>query len=133
VLAALRHRSRCLAWVAFLAIFALVLVPTVSRALSAAQGGSGWAEVCTPQGTKVVALDAAGRASTSQPAGGATPHLDHCPLCGLGGGAVLPPPVSTFRPAFARLAQWRPPLFFGAPRPLFAWSAAQPRAPPYSS
>lgn len=120
------HRVSIFAW---LALIALVFVPTVSRLLAHGTGDSSWVEVCTPQGTKQVAFaDAAG--STSLPDLPAMTHLDHCPLCGLGGAApMLPPTAFTWVPSGA-LAEAMPALFGAAPRPLFAWAAPQPRGPP---
>lgn len=128
VLSALRHRLRRLSWIACLAIFGLALAPTISHALAHATGTSAWAEVCTPQGTKLVALDEAGSGPVTPAAGGG--HLDHCPLCGLGSSPVAPPPVMVPVTLLIDLGNATPPLFLRAPRPLFAWAAAQPRAPP---
>jgi len=101
-------------------------MPTVSRWLAAAQGGSAWAEICTPQGPKQWAV---GKAEQPQPAQGMTLHLDHCALCGLAGQAMAPPPVVAVAMPVKQLAE-PPTLFLHAPRPLFAWAAAQARAPP---
>ncbi len=111
-----------------MAIFAIALVPTVSRWLAAAQGGSAWAEVCTPQGPKQLA--AVGDTEPPQPAQAAAVHLDHCALCGLAGQAMVPPPLVAAPTLIEPLAD-RPALFLHAPRPLFAWAAAQARAPPF--
>lgn len=110
-----------------MAIFAIALVPTVSRWLAAAQGGSAWAEICTPQGPKQLAV---GDAEQPQPTQAAAMHLDHCALCGLAGQAMAPPPLVTAPTLIETLAD-RPALFLHAPRPLFAWAAAQARAPPF--
>ena len=113
-----------------MAIFALALVPTISRALSFAQGVASWAEVCTPQGTKVVTLEAGAASSDPAPTGSVASHLDHCPLCGLGAGAWALPSAGPAGLAAPPVVQWVPPLFLRAPRPLFAWRSAQPRGPP---
>ncbi|HSI61328.1 MAG TPA: DUF2946 family protein, partial [Ideonella sp.] len=87
----LRHHLRRLSWIALLAILSLALAPTISHALaSSAAGGSAWAEICTPQGTRLVALD------DGQPPAPALSfgHLDHCPLCGLSGTALGLPPAA---------------------------------------
>ncbi|QDF97015.1 hypothetical protein CJ010_10990 [Azoarcus sp. DD4] len=55
----------------------------------------------------------------------------HCPFCGTHAGSFGLPP--TERPAAAQPAgthAFRPHLYDHAPRPLFAWAAAHPRAPP---
>ena len=110
-----------------MAIFAIALVPTVSRWLAAAQGGSAWAEICTPQGPKQLAT---GEAEQPQPAQGVTVHLDHCALCGLAGHAMAPSLVVASATLVKPLTE-QPTLFLRAPRPLFAWAAAQARAPPF--
>ncbi|MFO1341053.1 MAG: DUF2946 domain-containing protein [Burkholderiaceae bacterium] len=123
----IRHLSRRWSWVAFVAIFALAIVPTVSRLLATAQGGSAWAEICTPQGMKPLAQ----QAGADEPAPGpqASLHGDHCALCGLSATPFAPPPAAT--PVLAAApGRVLPPLFGAAPRPLFAWAAAQPRGPP---
>lgn len=131
--------ARRAAWIALLAVFALALAPTVSRLLAAHAGSaSAWAEICTPQGTRWIALAADGVSADAAVDPQATPpgssvdtlHLEHCPLCGLGAHApVLPTAALTWQaPAAGRALM--PPLFSQAPRPLFAWAAAQPRGPP---
>ena len=72
-------------------MLALVLLPTVSHALALAQGGkTAWAEVCTPQGMKRVALDDAPGAGDITPPQGDI-HLEHCPYCTLSGVNAVPP------------------------------------------
>jgi hypothetical protein len=57
----------------------------------------------------------------------------HCPFCAtFGADAALPPPAA-ITIAFAAGDQPVPPLYLLAPRPLFAWASAQPRAPPIPS
>ena len=129
----LRHRLQRLSWVALLAILALAVVPTLSRALAATNvtaesGLDPMAEVCTMDGmggTEMPATDA----PAAPPADGG--HLDHCPLCGLAGpGAGLAPlpPLSWRLPEGG--AELLPRLFLRAPRPLFVWAGVQSRAPP---
>lgn len=123
-----RHR-RLTAWIALFAMLAFALVPTVSRAMSFVHGGSAWAEICTPQGMKVVAL-ADGEEAPVQASGH---HLDHCAFCGLAGDGAAPwpsPPVS----APLRLAGTEVPrLFLQAAHTPFAWRSASARAPPIRS
>ena len=116
-------------WLALVAMLALALLPTVSHALAFARGGAAWAEVCTPQGMRLVAVDAAQAADNGAPAQAAG-HLEHCPLCALGADA---PPLPPAPPAALRLpvaGAEPPPLFLQAARTLHAWRSAQPRAPP---
>ncbi|HOB66313.1 MAG TPA: DUF2946 family protein [Ottowia sp.] len=79
-------------WLALLVLLLATLAPTVSRTLAAA-GGGGWAQVCTPEGVRWVALSDAdaresGVADSQTPA---SPSLDHCPLCVLMGDRLAPP------------------------------------------
>jgi hypothetical protein len=113
-------------------MLALALLPTVSQALAFAQGGkSTWAEVCTTQGMKLVALDDAPGAGNApaQPAA----HLDHCPYCSLGASALGLPPAPMSALGLPAAAAHVPPLFLQAPRTLFAWRSALARAPPLAS
>jgi hypothetical protein len=102
--------------IAFIAIFALALLPTVSRLLAHASGNSAWAEICTPRGVK----------QAPAPAGA---HLDHCPLCGLAGSALAPPPAAAQATALMP-SRAMPALFSAAPLPLHAWAAQRARGPP---
>lgn len=114
-------------------MLALAMLPTVSRAMASAQGdGSGWIEVCTAQGMMRMALDGAtgDLPSGPVPPGSASGHLDHCPYCSLTAQAVGLPPAPPLAPDLSACAGHLPPLFLLAPRTLFAWSSAQPRAPP---
>jgi hypothetical protein len=135
VLNSLRHRLHRLSWIALLAIFGLALAPTISHALAAASGNSAYTEICTPQGTRLVALDDGG-AAKAQPAGPLPPslgHLDHCPFCGLAGHAPALPPALLVWQLDDGLAHAVPRLFLQAPRALYAWAPAQARAPPRSA
>lgn len=124
---AFRRHLLSLTWFALLAMCVLALAPTVSHALSKARGSTQWTEVCTPQGMRLVALDAQ-TAPEQQPALGG--HLEHCPWCGMGGASIgLPsappavvPPVQPLR--------FVAPLFLQARQTQFAWRPAQPRGPP---
>lgn len=118
-------RFAALAW---LAVFALTLLPSLTRVVNAATQG-GWVEVCSAQGMRWVAPD--GTVSERGPAGQIAAHGEHCPLCGAGAAA---PPIAAAASALPPLGEtFVAPLFLHAPRPLFAWSSAQPRAPPLIS
>lgn len=124
---ALRRHLMPVTWLALLAMLALAMVPTVSHALAKARGSTQWTEVCTPQGMRLVALDAE-TAPDQQPAVGG--HLEHCPWCGMGGATPgLPPASLTVLPPEVRV-RLVPPLFLLAPQRPFAWAPAQPRGPP---
>lgn len=122
-----RHRLRRFSWLACLALCALVLAPTVSRALAAVQGQpAAWAEVCTPQGLQRVVLDD----GSTLPASAVQPMTDHCALCGLASAVPLPPAPAVTAHLVWDGADAVPVLFLHAPRPLHAWTVAQSRAPP---
>ena len=122
------------------AVFALAIGPTISHAINQICGHSGeFAEVCTTRGIERVALSSdsdaealvIGADSNSLP----VPHdlsLEHCPLCGLSGHALMPSPSSLVLKLPA-LSDAPPRLFLLAPRLLFAWLQARPRGPPQHS
>ena len=122
-------------------MLALALLPTLSRALAhTADERSALAEICTPQGTKLlpgltiglkIGLSAAPE-GTVEPAAPRA-HFDHCPYCALGGATPLPAPLAAAALTLLPLTQAAPALFLHAPRTLFAWTAAQPRGPPARS
>jgi hypothetical protein len=123
---ALRQRLRRLIWIALTAMLAFALAPSLSHALAFAQGRSDLAEVCSVQGTRWVA---AGDESPLR-SGATLAHADHCPLCGLQAAAPALPPAAANGLPLLNLSHALPTLFLAAPRPLFAWRATQPRAPP---
>ncbi len=128
---ALRRRLQPLTWIALVAMLALALLPTLSHALVHARGGpGGWAEVCTPQGMRLVALDAADDAGVPAASPGS---MEHCPYCAhAAGDAFMPAPAAPS--ADIRLpADTVPSLFLHAGRTLFAWASAFPRGPPQVS
>lgn len=130
---ALRRHLHASTWLALVAVLAMALLPTLSHALAFSQGDQRvWAEICTPQGMKRVAVDStAGEAATAtDPATSAAGHLEHCPYCTLSAPAVGLPPAPHAVPVFSAAAEHLPPSWRHAPRTLWAWGSAQPRAPP---
>ncbi|MCA0242806.1 MAG: DUF2946 family protein [Proteobacteria bacterium] len=130
---AARCHRRLSTWIALAAMLAFALVPTLSRALAFAAGnGTAWAEVCTPQGLKLVSTAAAdadgGGAPASAPAQALS--LDPCSFCSLAGAGLAPPPAVPPLVSLPLRGAAPPPLFLQAPRTLHAWASAQPRAPP---
>jgi Protein of unknown function (DUF2946) len=119
---AIRKHLAALAW---LALFALTLLPSLTRVVSAAAPG-GWAEVCSAQGMRWVTPD--GALSERGPGGQSATHGEHCPLCGSA--AVALPPAAAAALLNERQAHFIVPRFLQAPPPRLAWSAAQARAPP---
>ena len=125
-----RISRRLTAWIACLAILMASFVPSISHALAATSGaGTPWGEVCTSVGASLVK---AGLARNPLPASSdqKTIHLEHCPFCLTHAGAMaLPSAANSMLPALSA-SYPLPTLFYQSSRPLFAWSAAQARAPP---
>ncbi|CAL94774.1 DUF2946 domain-containing protein [Azoarcus olearius] len=127
----LRSRQRCTAWIASFAILLAALAPVVSQLMAARAGDEArWLEICTVAGTERVAV------AGDHGDGGGKPAQamgEHCPYCFTHAGSFGLPPADVPVFAVAGGADVLPPLYFAAPRPLFAWAAAQPRAPPLSA
>jgi hypothetical protein len=120
----IRRLHRRLAWIALFAMLAMALAPTVSHALAAEQAP--WSAVCSAMGSTPSAPMADPTQAPIQA------HLDHCPFCALQGATpALPSAPTPWLPG--ELSQPMPALYWRAPHPLFAWCAAQPRAPPVLS
>jgi hypothetical protein len=117
-------------WGAFLAVAVTVWSATFSYLLAPAQdrGNATLVEICTSHGP--VWLDQSGQPDEGQSGGsGSLSQFEHCPLCVLRDVMLLPAFARVIQPV-AQYTYFFPPLFFAAPRPLFAWSPASPRAPP---
>jgi hypothetical protein len=113
------------AWLALVAMLALVLAPTVSRAMAADPSGPiGWGDVCVSDPSRATPdVDA-----PTAP-GHTDPSVDHCSMCLLSGGTLGPPPTLVSL-AITGLSDGPPGLFLRASTPSHAWRAAQPRGPP---
>ena len=119
---------RLTAAVATFAMLLAALAPAITSALAAANDQHvRWTAVCTADGARLVPVptDADGT-----PVAPKSHQIDHCPFCAPHGASVaLPPPAAGVVPVVAG-ADPVPQLFLAAPRPLYAWAFAQPRAPP---
>jgi hypothetical protein len=125
----LRPHLRRLSWIAILAVSGLALAPTLSHALAFVQGGkSALAEVCTPRGTQLMTADDAA-ADSRAPSTGAH-RLEHCPYCASGASALGLPPTPVAALSLPLAGADVPSAWLRVPPTLFAWAAAQPRAPP---
>lgn len=117
------------AWIACFAILLAALAPSISHAVSAAQGsGAGWLEVCTTAGAKLVQVADAQNPSSLPAEKGM--HFEHCPFCSTHAGSVYLPPNADFILPVVSDAPLLPSLYYQSPRPLFIWATAQSRAPP---
>ena len=110
-----------------LAIFWAALGPSLLHALRA-ENGPPLAEVCTSAGAKRVTLVAA--ADEQVPAPGDAHGFEHCPCCLHHAKALAFPAAPLLPVPSSSLSQLLPAAFLGAPRTLYAWLSAQPRAPP---
>ncbi len=117
-------------WIAALAILMAALAPSISHALSAKNGAS-LIEVCTSLGAKWVQLD--GSSTDQAPVSGEVHSLEHCPYCSLHANAVAIPTKPVGLPLAISPSDHAPAAFLAAPRTLYAWASAQPRAPPQFS
>src|SRR5690606_29812011 len=114
-----RRHLRSLAWFALVAMLALALAPTASRAAAAFANGP-WSAVCST---------AEPLAPAPHDGSGAALHVDHCPLCSHGG--TLPAlPAGAWVVVQPAGLEPLPPFLRAAPRARAPASLAQPRAPP---
>jgi Protein of unknown function (DUF2946) len=106
-------------WVTLVLLVLALMAPTLMRASTER---TPWTELCT------TASKVAG-AQASHGGGLASVH-EHCDACfsRLDNAGPAPAPVTLALPA--PMPQALPALFLKAPRTLFAWRGAQPRAPP---
>jgi len=124
---ALQLRRCC--WLALLAVFALAIVPTMSRALAATLAHDSLLELCSQDGKRaVVSADAAAGEYGDIPLAGI--HLEHCPLCIASAAALGLPPASAELQWLSLTEARQPERLLPAPRTSLAWCTAQPRAPP---
>lgn len=113
------------AWIALLAVLLGALAPALSHALSRADGEKRLIQVCTVAGMKMVAVD------DSRDKGDA--HVfpaERCAFCATHCDVPALPAMPSAPFALKARSDHLPPLYLHSPRPLFAWAAAQPRAPP---
>jgi Protein of unknown function (DUF2946) len=129
----LRIRLRRSTWIALVAALAMAVMPTLSRAMAFANGEDGWAQVCTAQGMKMVAVADLGTPADPSAPSSSGASLDHCKYCTASAGAAPLPAAPASVPVPLAQASAAPAAFFHAPRTLFAWASAQPRAPPVLS
>lgn len=123
-----------IAWIACFAILLSALAPAISHAVQP-DVPAGWAEICSVTGAKLARLVDPGEASTdgSQPQSSQAHTYKNCPYCALHSDELAPPPAPLGLLPLAELGQAVPTLFLQAPRTLFAWASAQPRAPPLNA
>ncbi|MYM96090.1 DUF2946 domain-containing protein [Rugamonas sp. FT81W] len=111
-------------WIALLAILFGALAPTVSRSI-AANLRYDTVEVCTASGYKALKIPKDGTAPSSKVS------IDHCAFCANHAGTHALPGISSVSTPLVAGRDFYPSLFYSAPRLMHAWSAANPRAPPF--
>ena len=125
---------RRISLVALLAMVMVVFAPTISKVVAAERVSSNLVEVCTTEGTKWVSVSEIQQASSvgqqHEPAS-AHDHGGECPYCSLQTTKYLGVASQSF--ATTSVVSLLPPLFFKAPKPLFAWAHSRSRAPPSAS
>lgn len=116
------HRLQQLARTALALWLLAAVLPAVGSLVHAWQADAApWGVVCS--------ADAAAGSDAGQQGDGAHAGA-HCGWCLLQHQAWAPAPQAPALPLALPSGRLLPLLFQQAPRPLFAWAAAQPRAPP---
>lgn len=112
---------------AMIVVTLAALAPAITNALGHTPVAN-WVELCSAQGTKRIAVNAAGEPIS--PAEQVMQHSEHCPFCHIEHTpAALPPAIAPAVPQ-TQAHQAFPALFYAAKRPLHAWAPALARAPP---
>ena len=124
-------QRRFIASIATFAMLLAALAPAISSALATANDQHvRWTVVCSADGARLVPVPTD---ATGVPVAPKAHHIEHCPFCASPAAfAALPPPAHVHAPLVSG-SEPVPVLFLLAPRPLFAWATAQPRAPPSAS
>lgn len=121
-----RVARKLFSWMACAAVLMGSLAPILTHALERSPGNN-WVEVCTAMGSQWVKADGTSQAPGETPADHAQ---QHCPYCSSHVPVLGVPPATATVLVLPTLRVGLPELFLLAPRTLFAWSTAQPRAPP---
>ncbi len=89
-------------------------------------------EICSTTGTKLI------KVTGNQPSNHSLPtkktlHLESCAFCSTHAGSFGLLPTTVFVLPLDKGLDLFPTLFYQSPRPLFMWTIAQSRAPPFAS
>lgn len=101
--------------------------------MTSGQGGSLLLEVCSATGNKTAVAVQLDFEQDKNSQDSQTASMQHCPYCLTHADHVAVPHDMQPLTLISNLSYTLPELFYHAPRPLFAWAASQPRAPPLSS
>jgi len=136
-------RRRLGIWIACFAILMNALAPSISHAMALMNGTASLVEVCTVDGTRYVSTDVSAAAdSRDQGKGASLPgkstvdlvhDMQHCPFCYTHAASFALPVPFAVPLAVTAGHDVFPPLFYQSPKPLFSWSRARPRGPPFPS
>lgn len=116
-------------WIACFAILMNALLPSLSHAMAARQGGASLMEICTVAGPRLIRVDAPADPAQA-PADSLLHHLEHCPFCATHAAVLGMPPALPLPFAVIGGHDLFPSLFYQSPSPLFSWSRPHSRAPP---
>lgn len=127
----LRALRRLFSWIVSATILGGALTPALSHGQQG-QGAKRFHEVCTAKGVQRIPVTDDAPVRSKQASG--HKGMEHCLFCVSHAGtqSLLPPVTLVFRLPATGLNNY-PPLYYNASRPLFAWTVAQPRAPPARS
>jgi len=133
-----RFRHRLHVWIAIFAMALSALAPEQICAMGPDDNGRYLVQICSAVGMEWVELSVdeaafhgdVGAMNADSDSHPSSLPLEECPYCLAQFGNVLAP-AADLSPSFAVAGGTPlPTLFLVAPRPLFAWSSAHPRAPP---
>lgn len=117
-------------WIACFAVLMNALAPSVSHAIAFSQGVPATWEICRADGTRVTVSGLiTGAEDGGKSDGAAKAAGEDCAYCQTHAGSFGLPPV-TLSSLPVKGMRAAPFLFYRAPRPLAAWTTAQPRGPP---
>ena len=124
-----KARASLVLWIACCAILLAALAPTVSRALTVAQGMAVPSlEICSVAGgmnmvpIKLISQEPARDHGAMQ--------MGDCPCCSMHAATLALPPASLAPATGALIVGLLPVLFYQSINPLFAWTPVQARGPP---
>jgi len=94
-----RAHNKAVSWIAIAAMLFASLAPGISHAFAAKNASQTlWQELCTAQGTKLIASNVAGQSDASTQSKPVQSdigmHFEHCPYCSSHAGSVGPPSAS---------------------------------------
>ncbi len=127
-----RIRKSSIIWLMALVMAVAAFAPVLAQASQARRGADiSLTPVCV--GGMLKWFDVAtGQIKDGQGDPSLGEHLERCPFCTPHSTAILPPGDAR-HDASSDASHEAPPLFFHAPRPLFAWLRAPSRAPPLTA